>query len=210
MTRVRALFEHPALPVHHAQARVQGSPVGLDPLAHGRAELLEVVEQAFDIRPEEGDDPQLVARVQAAFHLGGVLADPVDQLVQRRERPRLARRLDDGPGQLELRQQVPLDGHRPLCRGAPDVGQGVERIDVLEDDRLQIGGAAVVMHLQTIQDGLAEPPLHHRVDGREALLDLGLDAGVELVQAPLHGHGEERQHFLELGQMGRVEVVRLS
>ena len=66
------------------------------------------------------------------------------------------------------------------------------------------------VRLQAVEHGLAEAPLHHRVDRRELLLDLGLNAGVQLFHAALDGHGEERQHLVQLRQVVGVQVARVG
>src|SRR5207253_654251 len=61
--------------------------------------------------------------------------------------------------------------------------------------------------LDALEHGLAEAPLHHRVDRRALLLDEGLDARVQLFHAALHGHGEEREDLVELRQERGVQVA---
>src|SRR5262249_17295002 len=94
-----------------------------------------------------------------------------------------------------------------LIRRAADVRQRVERMDVLEDDRLQLESPARGLTLEAVQHRLAEPPLHDRVDGGELLLDLRLDASVQLLHASLYGHREERQDLMRLGELRGVEIA---
>jgi hypothetical protein len=135
------------------------------------------------------------------------LLDAVAQVVERRQVARRVRCGDDVVGQLQLREQIGLDGDGPLGGRAADVRERVQRIDVLEDDRLQLGRRRIAGPLQAVQHRLAEAPLHRGMDGGEPLLDLRLHAGVQLFHAALHGHGEERQHLAERRELGRREVA---
>src|SRR6266542_7007924 len=205
-----AVLEEPALAVDGAQARIERAPIRLDAGAHLAAELAEVVEQALDMRAQEGDDPHLVARVEIALDLGDVLVDAVAELVERGQRPRLTGRVDGGGGETELGQHIGLDGEAPLHRRATDIGEPVQGVYALEDDRLHLGvdaESASPVPFEAVEHRLAEAPLDRRVDRRALLLDEGLDARVQLLHAALNSHGEQRQHFLELEKMRRVQVA---
>ena len=119
-------------------------PPGTRRSARGRRRpnVAEMIQQALDLGPQERDDPDLVARVERALDLGGAVVDPVGELVQRRQGPRLARGLDHRLREAELGEQIGLDGRAPLRRRPADVGEPVERVHALEDDRLQLGHRA--------------------------------------------------------------------
>ena len=190
-----ALLEEPPPRVDRAELRVERGAVGRHPLAHRHAELLEGVELTLDVGAEETDDPDLVTRSQVLLDPGDVLVQTVAQLVERGEVAGLVRGLHHVLREVELGQEVGLDGEAPLRRGAADVRERIERIHALEDDRLELDAAlraGLGLLLDALEHGLAEPPLHHRVDRRALLLDDGLDAVVQLLHAPLHRHREER------------------
>ena len=205
-----AVLEHLAALVDDSTLGIECGAVRLDPLLHFGAESLQVVEHRFDVGPQASGDADLGAGRQLAFHLGDGLLDPIEQLVERGQLPGAVSGLDDVAGQAELSQQVALNGERSLDRRAANVGERIERIDVREHDGLQLERRGGRLRLQAVEHGLAEAPLHHRVDRGELLLDLGLNAGVQLVHAALDGHGEERQHLAQLRQVVRVEVPRIG
>src|SRR5207249_5514580 len=101
--------------------------------------------------------------------------------------PGLVRGVDDGARQTQLGQQVRLDRQRALRGRAADVRQRVERLDLLEDDRLELGrrGGLARSPVERLEDRLAEAPLDDRVNRGALLLDEGLHAPVEIVEAPL-------------------------
>ena len=105
--------------------------------------------------------------------------DAVAELVEHRQAACLVRGAQDLAREAELREEIGLDGPRPLRRGAADVRQRVERVHVAEDDGLELGlgaGRAAGPPLQRIEHRALEAPLHHRMNGRRLLLDHGLDA----------------------------------
>ena len=203
-----ALLEQPPPIVDGGAPRVERGPVRVHARANGRPELLEVVEQALDVAAQERDHADLVARAQAALDLRGVAVHAVAQLVERRQRARPVRGVQHLAREPELAQEVGLDRERALRRGAPDVRERVERVDALEDDRLDLRRAALRgAALDAPQHGPAEPPLHDGVDRGAPLLDERLDAPVQLLHAPLDGHREQGQDLGELRQVRRVEVA---
>src|SRR5262249_48985734 len=166
--------DRPPPPVAGPQPRIEGAPIGLDPGANLAAEPAEVLEQALDLSAQEADDPDLVARVQAALDLGDVLGDAVTELVERGEKPGLAGGLDHGGGQAQLGEEIGLDGQVALHGRAADIGEPVEGMNALEHDRFHLGAAlgnARSLPLDAVEHGLAEAPLDHRVDRRALLLD---------------------------------------
>ena len=196
-------------PVDHAAQRVERGPIRLDASLHVTTEGQQVLEQPFDIRPQGADHADLVAGGHIAVDAGDVLIDSKQQLTQCGQCSRLVGGLDNLAGKAELGQEVGLDGERSLGRRAADVGKRVERIDVREQDRVEIKARGIAGGLQAVQHRLAEPPLHHRMDRGESLLDLGLDARIQLFHAALDRHREQRQHLVELRQMVGVQVARV-
>src|SRR4029077_9898975 len=112
---------------------------GGDPLPDAGAERAEMIEETLDLGPQERDDSDLVARMEAVFDLGRAAVDPVRELVQSRCGPRLGRALDHCPREAELVEQIGLN-RPPALRGRPaNVRETEERVHTLEDDRLQLG-----------------------------------------------------------------------
>ena len=194
--------------VDGAQPNVEAGPVRGDPLADAGAERGEMIQQALDLGPQEGDNPDLVARVERAFDLGDAVVDPISELVQGRQGLRLARGLDHRLCEAKLGEKIGLDRLPPLRGRAADVREAVERVHPLEDDRLQLGqgGRGAPLPLEAVEHGPPESPLDGGVNRGALLVDDGLDAAVQLLHAPLDRHGEQGQHFLELGEVGRVQI----
>src|SRR5437667_10802052 len=207
-----ALLEQLSPRVDRAEARVERGAIGFDPLPDRRAEPLEMIEEALDVGPEERDNADLVARIQVLLDLGRVLVHPVEQLVERGQPLRRVGGLDHVPPEPELRQHVGLDREAALDRGAAYVREGVEGVDALEDDRLELaaGLGARGVALDGREHRLAETPLHDGVDGRALLLDERLDPGVQLLHAPLHGHREEGQDLVKLWQVRHVQIAGMG
>ena len=187
-----AVLEQPAPMVDGAEPSVEAGAVCRDPVADAGAERAEMIQEALDLGPQEGDDPDLVARVERSFDLGGAGVDPVGELVQGRQEPHLARGLDHRPGQAELGEEIGLDRLPALRRRAADVREAVERVHALEDDRLQLGhrGRGAPLPLEAVEHGSPESPLDGGVNRGALLVDHGLDAAVQLLHAPLDRHGE--------------------
>ena len=99
----------------------------------------------------------------------------------------------------------------PLRRRPPDVGEAVERVHPLEDDRLELGhrAAGPALPIEGVQHRAPEAPLHGGVDGGALLVDDGLDAAVQLLDAALDRHREQRQHFLQSREVGAVQIARV-
>ena len=198
-----------ALPVDRAHLRIQGGPVRLHALAHGGAEVRDVLEERLHVLAEEGEDAHLVAGVEVGLDVGDLLVDAVVQLVEDGQTLGLARSLHDLAGQAEVGAQVGLDGHVALGRRAADVAGPVQGIDVPEHDGLDLRHGPVRPALDGVEHGLAEAPLDRGVDGRALLLDDRLHPRLQLLQAAPHGHGEERQHLAELERGEGIEVARV-
>src|SRR4029453_4775215 len=80
-----AVLEQPAPMVYGAQPNVEAGPVRGDPLADAGAERGEMIQQALDLGPQEGDNPDLVARVERAFDLGAAVVDPISEVLEGRQ-----------------------------------------------------------------------------------------------------------------------------
>ena len=92
----------------------------------------------------------------------------------------------------ELLQQIGLAGQRPLGRGAADVRERVEGVDVLEHDRLELGGPTVVsrplQRVQRVREGLR----------REGMTFVGPVSIAEEVERPIGVRSHDRQEVDQL------------
>ena len=105
-----------------------------------------------------------------------------------------------------MHTQIGLDREAPLDGRPADVRRRVERVDVPEDDRLELGGLLALVVLDAVEDRTPEPPLDRGMDRCALLLDDRLDASLQLIEAPPDGHREEREHLAELDQAHRPEI----
>src|SRR2546422_7187834 len=133
-----ALLEELSPAVDYAESRVQCAAGQRDPRAHVGAGLAQLVEQALDVRAQEPHEAGLVTGVEAPVDLCDALVDAEAELVERRERLRFAGGAQNVGGEAELGEEVGLDSHATLGGRAADVGQAVQRVDVLEHDRLHL------------------------------------------------------------------------
>ena len=85
----------------------------------------------------------------------------------------------------------------------------VQRVHVLEDDRLHLGRSAGVPALQAVQHRLAEAPLHDRMDGRELLLDLVWMRAFSSSMLRCTAMAKSGSTSRELGRWRGVEVARV-
>src|SRR5215469_7289896 len=111
-----ALLEQAAPVVHATEPTVETLPVDGDPLAGPGAKGPEMIQQALNLGPEEGDDPDLVARGQCALDLRRPMIDPVRELIERGQGSRFPRALEHRLREAELGDQVGLNSVGSLRR----------------------------------------------------------------------------------------------
>src|SRR5215470_13781771 len=204
-----ALLEQAAAVVDGTESTIETLPVRRDPFAGPGAKGPEMIQQALNLAAEESDDPDFVAGGQGALDLRRPMIDPVRELIEGRQGSRFSRALDHRLREAKLGDQVGLNSLGSLRRRSADVREPIEGVDALEDDGLELRGAAraVPMPLEAVEHGAPESPLDRGVDRRALLVDNRLDAAVELLHAPLHGHREQWKHFLQPGQVGGIQVA---
>ncbi len=92
-------------------------------------------QERLDVLTQEGENRDLVARVQIPLDLGQELVDAVTKLVENRQGLDGARSIHHRARQTQVRAQVCLDGHVALGGGASDITGAVEGVHISEDDR---------------------------------------------------------------------------